>query len=330
MISFKSFEQKLFRLKPSEFKSLALDAFRYQAANNSVYQNYLGHLNITVNNVKNLEEIPFMPISFFKNHIITTGKWKTETIFGSSGTTGQERSRHFIKNLQFYNKVTHHIFKKVYGHLGQYNILALLPSYLERNDSSLIYMVNDFIKHGKPDSGFYLDDYKALIDKIAEIKEKGEPIILLGVSFALLDLAEKYEIDLKGIIVMETGGMKGRRKELVRSELHQLLKKSLNVNAIHSEYGMTELMSQAYSQENGVFKTPTWMKIITRDLNDPFDIGATKKIGGINVIDLANIHSCCFIETQDMGVVSEDGSFEVLGRIDNSEIRGCNLLVASN
>jgi len=329
LISFKSFEQKLFHLKPGDFDQFALEIFRYQAMNNITYKTYLSYLNVKAENIKSVNEIPFMPISFFKTHEVKSGSWQSEAVFKSSGTTGQIRSQHHVKDLAFYNRVSQTIFESQYGNLNGYTILALLPSYLERGDSSLIYMVDYFISLAGENSGFYLDNIDELVIQLERTKENGQNVLLLGVSFALLDLAEKHSLDLNHVTVMETGGMKGRRKEMVRSELHEVLKKSFKVNAIHSEYGMTELLSQAYSKKDGFFYTPPWVRIILRDLEDPFNLGIKNRPGGINVIDLANFDTCSFIEIQDLGRVYDDGAFEVLGRIDNSEIRGCNLLISS-
>ncbi|MTI22384.1 acyl transferase [Fulvivirga sp. RKSG066] len=329
MTSFKSFEQKLFRLTPEEFEPLALEVFRFQANENAVYKAYLSYLNVDVENVKSVSEIPFMPISFFKTQEVKTGTWSEEISFASSGTTGQVRSQHLVRNLKYYEAISQTIFERIYGPVESYTFFALLPSYLERKGSSLIYMVDNFIKLGGEHSGFYLDNLNELIENIQKAKEDGQKIVLMGVSFALLDLAENYDIDLSDIIIMETGGMKGRRKEMIRSELHAVFKQSFGAQSIHSEYGMTELLSQAYSKGGGVFNAPTWMRVLVRDLEDPFNLNVRNRYGGINVIDLANIDSCCFIESQDLGRVNEDGSFEILGRIDNSEIRGCNLLISN-
>lgn len=327
MNSFKSFYQDIFNVNKSNFDELALKIFQYQAVANPVYKSYIENLGIDPTHVKAISKIPFLPISFFKSRQVTTGNWTAETIFESSGTTGQITSKHFVKDKEFYLKNAHYIFKHYYGDLSQYHILALLPSYLERANSSLVLMAEHFIRlTGSPYSGFYLDNYDQLLQNIREINDDRK-ILLIGVSFALLDLAEKYNPDLSGVIVMETGGMKGRRREMIREELHGILKQGLNVEKIHSEYGMTELMSQAYSYDNGLFHSPEWMKIILRDVNDPFELDVRKSSGGINVIDLANIDSCAFIETQDVGKMHQEGGFEVIGRFDNSDIRGCNLMV---
>jgi len=301
--------------------------FYFQAKNNKVYNTYLKYLNINHTNIKSIYEIPFMPISFFKSQKIVTGHWDESEVFRSSGTSGQQRSSHYVKSLNFYHEVCRKCFESEYGSPDQYSIFALLPSYLERKGSSLIYMVDDFIRSADDSSGFYLNDYKSLIERLEIAKLQGKKIILLGVSFALLELAENFPVDLKGAIIMETGGMKGRRKEMIRSELHEILKNSFKVSSIHSEYGMTELMSQAYAYNDGIFTPHRWMKALVRDLNDPFSYIKNGTTGGLNIIDLANLHTCSFIETEDLGRMVDRKSFEVLGRIDNSEIRGCNLLV---
>ncbi|UII30217.1 acyl transferase [Fulvivirga ulvae] len=327
MKSSKSFYTDIFHTNKSNFDEVALNLFQYQATNSAIYKRFIQNIGIQANHVKNVEQIPFLPISFFKTQEIKTGNWQTQAVFESSGTTGTTTSKHYVKNLGFYLQNCQEIFRRFYGPLGQYHFLALLPSYLERSSSSLVYMADYFIKHSSsPYSGFYLNDYERLIDTIDKIEDR-EKIVLLGVSFALLDLAEQYKPDLSGVIVMETGGMKGRRAEMIREELHDVLKEGLNIGRVHSEYGMTELLSQAYSDGEGVFQCPPWMKVILRDINDPFDLNIRRTSGGINVIDLANIDTCAFIETQDMGRVSQIGDFEVIGRFDNSDIRGCNLMV---
>lgn len=316
-------------ITPSDFTQRALSVFRYQALENEVYRKYITRLGIVADDIKKLEEIPFLPIEFFKSQKIVTGNTNSAVkseIFKSSGTTGSIQSKHFVSDVSVYEKSYLKAFELFYGDIQDYVILALLPSYLERDGSSLIYMAADLIKRTMhPDSGFYLTNYDALILKLKE----GFPdrkILLLGVTYALLDLVEKEKLQLKDVVIMETGGMKGQRKEMVREELHALLCKGFGVNAIHSEYGMTELLSQAYSKGSGVFNCPPWMKIMIRDTNDPFTFLPQSRSGGINVIDLANINSCSFIATQDLGKVHADGSFEVLGRFDNSDIRGCNLM----
>lgn len=311
----------------TEFEALALEVFKYQYHENKIYRAFCQHLNRPEASIKNLSQIPFLPISFFKTKKVVTGMSESKIIFTSSGTTGNSTSNHFVQDILLYQESYLTAFEYFYRKVSDYCVLALLPSYLEREGSSLIYMVDDLIKKsGHPDSGFYLDDLEGLQKKLRQLDARGTKIILIGVSFALLDLVEKYRFELKNTIVMETGGMKGRRKEIVREELHHLLCKGFGVPQIHSEYGMTELLSQAYSKGNGVFKSPPWMKIMIRDTEDPLSFIKDKKTGGVNIIDLANINSCSFIATQDLGKVYEDGSFEVLGRFDHSDIRGCNLM----
>ncbi|MCW5910701.1 MAG: acyl transferase [Cyclobacteriaceae bacterium] len=327
MDTFKSFEAGLYAVNDSNFTDIALELFRYQAENNLVYSRFLKNLKANPSKVKHLEEVPFLPVSFFKTQQIQTGSWTPELEFTSSGTTGSATSRHPVLDLSFYLRHAERNFEHFYGSLKQYHILALLPSYLERNGSSLIAMMDHFIKKSESEhSGFYLYNHAELVQKIELLKPGSRKILVWGVSFALLDLAENFEIDLRNTIVMETGGMKGRRQELTRPELHALLNKKFNTAVIHSEYGMTELMSQAYSTGNGLYRLPPWMKIVVREINDPFSY-LQGKTGGINVVDLANFHSCAFIETQDLGKTVAEAGFEILGRIDNSDVRGCNLLV---
>ncbi|MFK5972590.1 MAG: acyl transferase [Flavobacteriaceae bacterium] len=335
---------KIFTIKtPSEFESVALEVFRHQYENNSIYRAFCGHLGKSVAQVNHLKEIPFLPIEFFKtkkiissnqlprckHHSIkpTGGNKNHDIVFTSSGTSGSRLSKHYVLDLQLYEKSYSKAFEHFYGDISAYCVLALLPSYLERKGSSLIYMMNDFISQSKhSQSGFYLHDIKALAEKITALDANGTKILLMGVSFALLDMVEGIKMRLKNTIVMETGGMKGRRKEMIRSVLHQNLKKGFGVATIHSEYGMTELLTQAYSQGKGIFKSPPWMKVLTRDTQDPLAFQANRKTGGLNIIDLANINSCAFIATQDLGKVFADDSFEVLGRFDHSDVRGCNLM----
>jgi hypothetical protein len=270
-----------------------------------------------------------MPISFFKNHVIKTGNWDAENYFTSSGTTGSLTSTHYIADLNFYLAHAEACFTRFFGPLTNYHFLALMPSYLERGNSSLIAMIDSFIKKSQSEfSGFYLYEHDKLIEDIKHLQMEGSrKIVLWGVSFALLDLAEGYEPDLSGCLVFETGGMKGRRAEITRNQLHEQLKTGFNVDKIYSEYGMTELLSQAYTLGGDLFYPPPSMKIVIRDILDPFEKGLIGRVGGINVIDFANIHSIAFIETEDSGKIGEDGSFEVLGRLDNTDVRGCNLLV---
>lgn len=301
--------------------------FRYQAQGNPVYREFVRLLQIEPAKIDRLEAIPFLPISFFKTHRVITEKQAEETVFTSSGTTGSTASQHLVTDLDIYRQSFRRGFEYFYGSVSDYRILALLPGYLERSGSSLVFMVDDLIKlSGHPESGFFLHDQDRLLKTLLELEEKQVPTLLIGVSHALLDFAEKHRLRLKHTLIMETGGMKGRRKELVREELHGILRERMGVPAIHSEYGMTELLSQAYSRGEGHFHCPPWMQLLTRELNDPFTMVSPGRTGGINIIDLANIHSCSFIATDDLGKVHPDGSFEVLGRFDNSDIRGCNLM----
>ncbi|MDD3721598.1 MAG: acyl transferase [Lutibacter sp.] len=314
----------------SEFEKMALEIFQFQAKNNMVYKAFLSHLRIDIHKVKKIEEIPFLPIQFFKSHKVVSSNAAIQHMFLSSGTTGNEQSKHYITDLSIYDESFTKGFEHFYGAIEKFTILALLPSYLEREGSSLIYMVNNFIQKSKnKKSGFYLNNLEELVQNLTELDKNNEKVLLIGVSFALLDLVEKHKFKLKNTIIMETGGMKGRRKELIREALHQILREGFGVENIHSEYGMTELLSQAYSKGNGIFECPPWMKILTRDTEDALSILPKGKSGGINVIDLANINSCSFIATQDLGKTYANGTFEVLGRFDNSDIRGCNLMVMS-
>ncbi len=321
-------QKNIFRIKnPEEFKELALSLFKIQAANVPVYNKFISYLKIDPDNVKSLEDIPFLPAGLFKSNKIIHKEFDAELIFESSGTTDTTNSRHYIPFPGLYEESFLTCFKYFYGNPADYTILALLPSYLERKNSSLIYMVNKLIKEtSKKDSGFYLYNLNELLKKISTLKNKKGKVLLIGVSFALLELAEKYSPDLSGIIVMETGGMKGKRKEITREELHSTLKSKCNIENIHSEYGMTELLSQAYSKKNGIFNSPSWMKIMIRDPYDPGTILKKGKTGAVNIIDLANMYSCAFIATSDLGKVIPDEGFEIIGRMDNSDLRGCNLL----
>ncbi|MDF1517977.1 MAG: acyl transferase [Lutibacter sp.] len=313
-----------------KFEKVALEIFQFQAKNNFVYKEFLTHLHIDIQRIDKVEDIPFLPIQFFKSHKVVSTEKTVQRIFLSSGTTGNEQSKHFVTDLSVYEESFTKGFEHFYGAIEDYTVLALLPSYLERDGSSLIYMVNDFImKSKKKKSGFYLNNLEELAKNLADLDKNNEKVLLIGVSFALLDLVEKHKFNLKNTIVMETGGMKGRRKELIREALHQILREGFGVKHVHSEYGMTELLSQAYSKGNGIFECPPWMKILTRDTEDALTVLPEGKSGGINVIDFANINSCSFIATQDLGKTYENGTFEVLGRFDNSDIRGCNLMVMS-
>ena len=311
-----------------EFERIAIALFHFQYENNFLYQQYCNLLQVAPSEVKTIRQIPFLPISFFKTHVVKTGNFKEETIFLSSGTTGDAQSKHYVKDLALYEESFQKGFKQVYGDVSDYCILALLPSYMEREGSSLIYMVDHLInKSGHTKIGFYLNHREELVDVLMELEKTNQKTILFGVSFALLDFVEEHQLELKNTTIIETGGMKGRRKELTREELHSIYKKRLGVTSIHSEYGMTELLSQAYSTEDGVFRTPSWMKIMIRDINDPLAFLSKGKVGGINVIDLANKYSCSFIATQDLGKIKDENNFEILGRFDDSDLRGCNLLI---
>jgi hypothetical protein len=312
-----------------QFADISLQVFRHQSQNCSVYKEFITNLNIDPLSITGINNIPFLPISFFKSHDIVINGDTVQATFTSSGTTGMINSKHFVTDVSWYEESFCRAFNLFYGDIKSYCILALLPSYLEREGSSLIYMAKDLVKQSEnPDSGFYLYNHEELFQQLKKQQQTGKPTLLIGVTFALLDFIEHYQLDFPELIVMETGGMKGRRKEMIREELHQTLCKGFGVKSIHSEYGMTELLSQAYSKGDGIFNCPPWMKIIARDTNDPMTELGINQTGGINVIDLANINSCSFIATQDLGRTYGDGSFEVLGRFDNSDIRGCNLLIA--
>lgn len=321
--------EKIFDIKNhSEFKKQCLDIYNFQYENNMVYQNYCNMICEDPTDVNEINKIPFLPISFFKTKkILSTDNF--EKVFYSSGTTTNSRSKHFISSLKLYQKSFINNFKLNYSDITQYTILALLPNYYDNKDSSLIYMIEKLIKLSKSkESGFFLDDYVNLSKKLIELDTKKErKTILIGVPYALLDMIDFNQFQLNNTIIMETGGMKGRRKEMVRTELHEKLKRGFGVSKIHSEYGMTELLSQAYSKGDGIFKTPSWMKVIIRDINDAQNLDFNKKSGAINIIDLANYNSCSFIATDDMGKHVNDDEFELIGRVDNSDIRGCNLLV---
>ncbi|MCF6131164.1 LuxE/PaaK family acyltransferase [Flavobacterium wongokense] len=311
-----------------QFEKLALKVFRFQHENNLVYRGFCDFLNTDVQKVKSLEQIPFLPIQFFKSHEVVSNADAVQETFTSSGTTGMITSRHLVTDVSLYEQSYRSAFSEFYGNIEDYVVLALLPSYLERSGSSLIYMVKDLIDLSNNDqSGFYLNNYDELIAKLAELDNAGQNVLLIGVTYALLDLVEKQNFNLKNTIIMETGGMKGKRKEMIREELHEILCNGFGVQSIHSEYGMTELLSQAYSLGEGVFECPAWMQILIRDTEDALTYVDSGKTGGVNVIDLANINSCSFIATQDLGKKYPNNSFEVLGRFDNSDIRGCNLMV---
>ncbi len=320
---------RIFDIKnAADFEAPAIETFRFQYLQNPIYREFCQHIKRSPEKVDSFEEIPFLPISFFKSHKVLADERPIQMVFESSGTTGTIPSKHHIVDVSLYRSSFQSGFEKFYGNPRDYCILALLPSYLEREGSSLVFMANELIKNSKhSESGFYLNEYELLHEKLTELEQKKTKTLLLGVSFALLDFVEKYQLKLNHTIVMETGGMKGKRKEMIREELHNKLKSGFGVNEIHSEYGMTELLSQAYSSGDGVFKTPPWMRVFTRDTEDPLQIQQHNKTGGINIIDLANVYSCSFIATQDLGKTYADDSFEVLGRFDNSDVRGCNLMV---
>jgi phenylacetate-coenzyme A ligase PaaK-like adenylate-forming protein len=312
-----------------DFDNLALKIFRFQYGSNAVYREFSQLLKDDPSGINDWQNIPFLPVSLFKDHKIISGEGHVfRKVFTSSGTTGNIPSQHFIKDLKLYEESFTRSFGIFYGDPGEFRFLALLPGYLERQGSSLVYMLDYLIRkteqHG---SGFFLHDLDSLKERLHETRNHSRQTILFGASYSLLDFAEQYPMDLSGVTVMETGGMKGRRKEMIREELHEILCSKLNVDRVHSEYGMTELLSQAYSKGKGIFRSPPWMKILIRDINDPMHFLPAGRTGGINIIDLSNLYSCSFIATQDLGKLHEDGSFEVSGRFDDSDVRGCNLLV---
>jgi len=322
-------ELDIFNIESQEqFTEIALKVFKHQFKNNKVYRSFCDLLYKHPSDISKIEDIPFLPIQFFKSRKVLSSLNQIDETFTSSGTTGYITSKHFVTNINVYKESYLKGFAHFYGNIEDYVVLALLPNYLERKGSSLVFMVNDLIKKTKnSESGFYLNNLDDLAQKLINLDKKNQKVLLIGVSFALLDLVEKQQFNLKSTIVMETGGMKGRRKELIRDELHQILQNGFGVKEIHSEYGMTELLSQGYSNGNGIFETPPWMQILTRDTEDALTINSKEKNGGINVIDLANYNSCSFIATQDLGKVNQNGTFEIIGRFDNSDIRGCNLMV---
>jgi hypothetical protein len=329
MNGLKSFKDRLKFVDENSFTDFSMDLFHFQFKNNPVYKKYVRSLDINPDSIKRLIDIPFMPISFFKYQEIKTLNWDPYITFESSGTSRMLSSKHFIEDDNFYKDISSSIFSHFYGKPEDYIILALLPSYLERNNSSLVYMVNFLIElTGSEHSGFYLSNLNELRNKINFLKTSvSKKIMLWGVTFALLDFACNYPLNMENMIIVETGGMKGRSEEIVRKDLHEQLLQNLKVNSIHSEYGMTELLSQAYAHDNGRFHCPPWMKVIAREINDPFSLVPSGQQGVLNIIDLANIHSCAFIATEDLGRVYDDGTFEILGRLDNSDMRGCNLLL---
>jgi hypothetical protein len=317
---------KVFTADPASFIERALEIFRFQALHNPVYKAYLEALQCDPVAVCRLEQIPFLPVRFFKTHPVMTDDFTPAAVFESSGTTGSSTSRHRVKDLSLYEESFTRGFERVYGPVQDWCIIGLLPSYLERKNSSLVYMSDRLIhKSNHPQSGFFLHDYEKLFGVLTELERAKQKTWLIGVTYALLDFAERFPMPLRYTTVLETGGMKGRREELVREEVQARLKKAFSLSAIHSEYGMTELLSQAYSTGEGLFRCPPWMKILLRDEEDPFRITSEGR-GVVNVVDLANIWSCSFIATDDAGQLFADGSFEILGRIDGSDLRGCSLL----
>jgi phenylacetate-coenzyme A ligase PaaK-like adenylate-forming protein len=322
--------QSVFKISADDdFNDLAMKIFRFQYKTNPVYRKLSDLLQTDPGKIKHYLHVPFLPISLFRDHKIISGDGSVyEKVFTSSGTTGSVPSSHFIRDLKFYEESFTRSFQIFYGEPEKYRILALLPGYLERQGSSLVYMLDHLIRRTeKNGSGFFLHNMDTLEKQLLENQPDPIRTILFGASFALIDFAERFPVNINGMIVMETGGMKGRRKEMIREELHEILCRRLNVERVHSEYGMTELLSQAYSSGNGIFRAPPWMKILIRDVNDPLQFLPGGQTGGINIIDLANLNSCSFIATQDLGKLHEDGSFEVVGRFDDSDVRGCNLMV---
>lgn len=319
----------IFSSDGSDLEALSLETFRFQYRENSLYRAYTDALRIQPDKVRSLTQIPFLPIQFFKTHQVTCGTFTPQLVFESSGTTQTINSRHLVKDAAVYEESFLTAFERFYGPVTDFVVVGLLPSYLERQHSSLVYMVQDMVQRsGHPASGFYLYEHDKLYHQLLELEARGQKTLLIGVTFGLLDFAEQYALQLKHTIVMETGGMKGRREEWTRNQVHDFLKERLGCSQIHAEYGMTELLSQAYSYGQGLFNTPPWMKVLVRDENDPFQLYTEKAAGVINVVDLANVYSCSFIATEDIGRLHDHGTFEVLGRLDNSALRGCSLMVS--
>ncbi|WP_286757368.1 acyl transferase [Roseivirga sp. UBA838] len=328
MAEINSLIHRIKSVSEEEFNALALDVYRFQYRYNKVYRAWCDHLKRSPQHVSRLEEVPFLPISFFKAFEIKTGQWQAASVFESSGTTGTQPSRHFVADNQLYLDNCKKAFEAIYGPLNDYVILALLPSYLERGNSGLVAMVNRFIEcTNDTQSGFYLNNLEQLAHQLQTLKKGTKKVLLWGVTFALLDFAEQYSMHFPELLVMETGGMKGRREELVREEVHDRIKRAFGVKEVHSEYGMTELFSQGYSTGNGLFRPSETLKVVGRELNDPLSYPSFQHTVAFNIVDLANVHTCSFIETKDIGRVLPDGRFEVKGRMDNSDLRGCNLMV---
>jgi phenylacetate-coenzyme A ligase PaaK-like adenylate-forming protein len=318
---------KVFGVQPAGFEALALELFRFQYGSNPVYKAFVQALKLDPAGISSLEQIPFLPIRYFKTQEIKTGLFDAEAIFESSGTTGSINSKHHVKDLSVYEESFTRGFEMFYGPVEDWCIIGLLPSYIEKGNSSLVYMTDKLVKQSEhPQSGFYLNEYEQLSDVLQGLEKRQQRTLLLGVTYALLDFAEQYPQPLQHTVIMETGGMKGRREEMIRPEVHDLLKKAFQQTAIHSEYGMTELLSQAWSKGAGIFSCPPWMRLLVRDEEDPFVV-QQKGAGIINIIDLANIYSCSFIATDDLGKIGESGAFEVLGRMDGSDLRGCSLMI---
>ncbi len=324
-----NFIHELYKINESNFNKKALTLFNYQYTNNPVYARYVDSVKKTPDKVQHLTDIPFLPVTFYKTEKILTGTTEASRCFYSSGTTDKsQRSKHYISDPLLYENTFTRIFEDRYGAINDYVILALLPSYQENQDSSLLYMVDFLIKQSGSDlSAFISTDYQTFLNNLPVYRKQNKKLLLLGVAYALLELAEQHHPDLSDFIIMETGGMKGRRDEMIKSEMHTYLNHAFHTTHIHSEYGMTELLSQAYSKENGIFECPSWMKMLIRQVNDPFDLRVEGR-GALNIIDLANLDSCAFVEIQDLAYLHADGKFEILGRMDNSELRGCNLLYA--
>ncbi|HET6254769.1 MAG TPA: acyl transferase [Puia sp.] len=320
---------ELFTISADDLIPRALEIFRFQYDRNLLYRDFTDRLGVQPGSVRRIEDIPFLPVSFFKTHAVRTGDFVPEITFESSGTTGMVTSRHGVRDVELYDRSYMAAFEQFYGPVRDWVVIGLLPAYLERSHSSLVYMVNGLIGgSGHADSGFYLYEHEALYGLLQRLEAAGQRTMLIGVTFALLDFAERYSLSLEHTVVMETGGMKGRRREITREELHGILRDRLGVKVVHAEYGMTELLSQAYSAGGGVFRCPNWMKVLVRGEDDPLEIRRQGE-GLINVIDLANIWSCCFLATDDVGIIRGDGGFIVAGRVDHSDIRGCSLLVPS-
>lgn len=332
-ILIKEWKNKIFRVKDKNFDNLALELFNFQYHHNTLYKKYVKSLNIDIGDINTASKIPFLPIELFKYHKVVTTNFAPQVIFESSGTTGTFKSKHYLKSIHLYRENFNKIFERYYGSPKKYCILGLLPSYLERNNSSLVMMVNELIKKSESrNSGFYLNEHEKLHQTILLNEHSHQPTLLIGVTFGLLDFAEQFKMHLKYTSIIETGGMKGHRKEMIRNEVHDILKMRFGVKYIHSEYGMTEMLSQAYSKKDGLFTCPPWMKVFIRNYDDPLSIEVLNKnkknaSGIINIIDLANIFSCAFIATEDIGTLHHNGYFEVQGRMDNSDTRGCSLLI---